>query len=219
MEQAPPAKDVKDAESEALQSSTEWDCFCCICKDACAVYRGKYKCSKENCRVPVIVCKKCTSTANINEKSLRCSLCDKGFTGPVGMPDLIGQKRKLGKLEQQEELSNGEDNRRIRSKHSKSTRLLLSKVSNLSTCTKIKKALGEAIDIQLIDWLSDSKTGRFYGKALIGLSSNEAAERVMQRAETGIFIGKRKLKISNAPIRDGEEWPSKDFFQREFPPI
>ena len=93
MEQVPSMK-TSDQLAQDIES------VCCVCQSPHASYRGQFKCSQnDTCSVPVIVCPKCVKKAEYDSTVLVCPLCAEGHARPTTAPDLIGQKRKLGVID------------------------------------------------------------------------------------------------------------------------
>ena len=70
----------------------------------------------------------------------------------------------------------------------------------------------------MVHWLTDKKSGAFYGSCIVEMTSSGAAAEVVDKA-TSIKIDKKKVKISFAGSKDGEVWPPKDYSPRDFPPV
>ena len=94
--------DQKSADALA-QDAEEINSWCCSCRKPYAKYRGSHRCGQIlsatglPCNVPVIVCDDCQEDART--KSLACPLCVQGYQPPTEAPDLLGQKRKLGLIQ------------------------------------------------------------------------------------------------------------------------
>jgi hypothetical protein len=207
MEQLPGDKSEDQVEQETKSK-------CCMCRQKWTIYRGKFKCSQRMCGVPVIVCDDCKPKAAESLKSLTCELCKLGYKAPQVMPDLVGLKRKA------ESLVADNDDQDASTKRSKSTeavcddRLFLARLPLTITKAKLCDALGG--EIKAVQWLTDSKTGGFYGSCIVQLTSPEIAKLASQRS---IKVDKKKVKVSFALAKEGEQWPPADHEDREYPPI
>jgi len=234
MEQLP-----KDKSQDAIEK--EVDSKCCLCRKHWTIYRGKFKCAKGMCGVPVIVCKSCESAALANPKQLTCELCKTGYKSPEAMPDLVGQKRKAESSMNAPRAADGDTVTPVtkKSREKKATseqqtpltthndRLFLARLPLTVTLTKLRDALQESnsgnSNILIVHWLADKATNAFYGSCVVQFESPNAARNVVDRAEAkgngGIKIDKKRIKISKAVVRRAEVWPPTDFVQSEFPPV
>jgi len=97
MEQVPSSKPANVIEAKATSNP---GAKCCVCLRSYSSYLGQFKCGKGECAVPVIVCpaRRCRNQASDFPSSLKCPLCRQGYKAPDLVPDLVGQKRKLGML-------------------------------------------------------------------------------------------------------------------------
>jgi hypothetical protein len=207
MEQLPGDKTIDQVEEETKSK-------CCMCRQKWTIYRGKFKCSQRMCGVPVIVCDGCKPKATENPKSLTCELCKVGYRAPQAMPDLVGLKRKAESLVVDEE---DQDNMTKRLKNTEALcddRLFLARLPLTVTKTKLCAALGG--DIKAVHWLTDKATRGFYGSCVVQLSSADIAKQASQKA---IKVDKKKVKVSFAHDKEGEQWPPADYQDREYPPI
>lgn len=208
MEQLPGSKPEDQVEQEI-------DSKCCVCRQKWTVYRGKFKCSQRLCGVPVIVCDDCKTKAMEAPKSLMCELCKVGYKAPQAMPDLVGLKRKA-ELMVDGPCEHGDPDAK-KSKRAQAVcddRLFLARLPLTITKTKLAEALGG--DIKVIHWLTDKKTGGFYGSCVVQLSSKESAKQV---SEKSIKFDKKKIKVSFAIAKEDEQWPPANYKDREYPPI
>jgi hypothetical protein len=208
MEQLPGSKPEDQVEQEI-------DSKCCVCRQKWTVYRGKFKCSQRLCGVPVIVCDDCKTKAMEAPKSLTCDLCKIGYKAPQAMPDLVGLKRKA-ELMVDGPCEHGDPDTK-KSKRAQAVcddRLFLARLPLTITKTKLAEALGG--DIKVIHWLTDKKTGGFYGSCVVQLSSKESAKQV---SEKSIKFDKKKIKVSFAIAKEDEQWPPANYKDREYPPI
>ena len=88
------------------------------------------------------------------------------------------------------------------------------------SASELRQSLGGASDAPVVDWLHDRKTGIFYCSAFVGMVSREAAERAVARAAAeGVTLSGKKLKVTLAPLREGETWPAEAFVAAERPKI
>lgn len=217
MEQIPGTKDEQKVEKEV-------DSKCCLCRQKWTAYRGKFKCSQSLCGVPVIVCSACDARALKHPEKLTCELCKEGYKAPGSAPDLVALKRKAESLvEQTGEGSSKKAKLDLKASNKNAAthldRLFLSRLPLTITKTKLCNALRCAKTLKLVHWLGDKNSGAFYGSCILELHSPEATKQIMAQS-AGIKIDKKKIKIAFASIKDGEEeWPPKDYADREFPPV
>eukprot|EP00980_Cylindrotheca_fusiformis_P022655 scaffold9542_cov92-Cylindrotheca_fusiformis.AAC.2 len=209
----------------------EVDSKCCLCRKKWTTYRGKFKCSQSLCGVPVIVCISCDTRATKHPEKLTCELCKEGYRAPGSAPDLVDLKRKAesivgsdgGTSKKKQKIKNDGsfDSKEMKSH---SDRLFLARLPLTVTKTKLCDALLCARTLKRVHWLADKNSGAFYGSCVLELKSPEAAKQIMDRITTaggggGIKIDKKKIKISYASVKEGEQWPPKDYEEKEFPPI
>mmetsp|Transcript_25839 Transcript_25839/g.39700 ORF Transcript_25839/g.39700 Transcript_25839/m.39700 type:complete len:559 (-) Transcript_25839:169-1845(-) len=221
---------------------------CCLCRQPWSIYRGKFKCCQSLCGVPVIVCKSCESKALENPQKLTCELCKEGYRAPEVMPDLVGFKRKAEALvkNQVSDGKNSSNDQEPPSKKKKNhlttsnsslpsakqvctDRLFLARLPLTVTVTKLGEGFGGKDKIKLVHWLTDKKTGAFYGSCIVEMTSSEAAQQVLDSASSaggGIKIDKKRIKVSMATVekrndsKQEEAWPpTPNFVQKEFPPL
>jgi predicted sulfurtransferase len=214
---------------EALEADVESKCVVCRCSED--VYRGKHKCGR--CAVPVIVCASCRHQEEL--PPLQCELCLERYEAPTVLPDfsVFGQglkkKRARGPLDAAAE-GGGDAGGQSTKKAKRATeggaaaaaaaptkRLFVGKLPLLVTVAHIKAALGPAA-VDTVQWLTDRKSGHFYGSAFISMESSAAASALVDRTEA-IKVGTKKIKLKLAPLREGEVWPPANFEPRERPPI
>ena len=219
MEQVPGTKEVDQVEQEV-------DSKCCLCRQKWTYYRGKFKCSQSLCGVPVIVCTACDAKALREPGRLTCELCKEGYKAPVDVPDLVGLKRKAeSAVGSPDNTGDAEANnkmaRTVANTNNKTDpkRMFLSKLPLTVSKTKIDEVLYKGM-VKRVHWLTDRKTGAFYGSCIVEMQSTEAAAKVMDAASKGgIKFEKKKIKISQSVVRDGDVWPPEDHVEREFPPV
>ncbi|CAJ1451120.1 unnamed protein product [Effrenium voratum] len=194
--------------SEELQEEVESKC--CVCKKLWGLYRGQFKCSHEDCQVPVIVCSDCRPDVELKQPWLQCPLCEEGFR----LRDL--QRPELKPKRKAEEPAGGSGKRARRAVASKpSRRLFVGNLPFVIDATSVRNALG---DVELIDWILDRSTGLWYGSVFLRTSLAEA-KRLVEAAGKGLRIGQRKLRMNFAPLSEHETWPPPDFKQLERPPV
>ena len=222
MEQAPAEKS-----QEALDNDIESKC--CMCLKPCAQYRGQHKCARTIpssglvCAVPVIVCDDCQKLATDEPFKLACPLCVKGYQTPETVPDLVGQKRKLGLIEKGgKDIVTGQ--KAVQQDSMKSRRLFVGKLPLTTTASKVREAFGDA-KIDAIQWIVDQKTKAFYGSAFCQMASIKDAEKAQSVGSIPVFSSKRKnrkqkkARVAFAPLRENEVWPLVSYAETEFPPI
>jgi len=219
MEQVPGTKEEQKVEAEI-------DSKCCLCRQKCTQYRGKFKCAQSLCGVPVIVCTSCDAKSLKHPENLTCELCKEGYRAPQALPDLVGLKRKA---EDAIGLTTKDGGKQILKKkknmptHKENhpDRLFIARLPLTITKAKLGDSLGQE-NINLVHWLTDKKSGAFYGSSVIEMTSCNVAKEIFEKASGigGIKIGKKKVKISFA-AKKGEDdvWPPKDYISREFPPV
>jgi predicted sulfurtransferase len=166
----------------------------------------------------------------------------------LGMKKQVEQLKKSGKLVTQVDGDNatkskkrkGDDEDGKKSKKDKKdkknkkskggpeddgSRIFIGRMPLVVNATQLKDAVGAALggdneQVKLVKWVTDRTSGAFYGSAFVQMSSKEAADKVVDAAiDKGVTIGKKKLKVNVAPLRDDEVWPPKDHEHRERPPI
>mmetsp|Transcript_15630 Transcript_15630/g.23994 ORF Transcript_15630/g.23994 Transcript_15630/m.23994 type:complete len:495 (+) Transcript_15630:113-1597(+) len=212
MEQLPGNKTETLVESETNSK-------CCLCRQKWTTYRGKFKCSRGLCGVPVIVCDSCRPATLGNSNTLTCELCKVGYKAPKLMPDLVSMKRKAesqhtrsekGKYAKEAKLS---DQKSIADKNLCIDRLFISRLPLTITKSHLAEVLGG--DIKIVHWLRDKKSCAFYGSCFVQMGSAYIARQAVERS---IKVNKKKLKVAFA-IEKGDAWPPEDYQEREFPPI
>jgi len=82
------------------------------------------------------------------------------------------------------------------------------------TKTKLANALGGKIHV--LHWLTDKKSGAFYGSCIVQMVCTEEAKAA---TEQSLKIDKKKVKVSFCEDKAGESWPPTDLSDREFPPV
>ena len=222
MDQAPAEKS-----QEALEGDIESKC--CLCKKPCAEYRGQHKCSRIipasglACAVPVIVCDDCQKAATDEPQKLACPLCVKGYQTPETVPDLVGQKRKLGLIEKGgKDIVTGQ--KAVQKSSTKSKRLFVGKLPLTTTASQLREAFGDT-KIETIQWIVDHKTNAFYGSAFCQMASMEDAVKAQSLGSIPLFPSKKKnrrqkkARVAFAPLRENETWPLATYTETEFPPI
>ena len=99
-----------------------------------------------------------------------------------------------------------------------SQRIFVGKLPLTVDTTSISAAL--AGGVKLLQWVTDKKTGYFYGSAFVEMQTLEQAQGCVSRAAAeGIKISGKRLRVNFAPPPAGEAWPTTDFQQQERPPI
>jgi predicted sulfurtransferase len=201
-EQVPAQKTLEEVEAEI-------DACCCVCRQKWTVYRGKFKCSQSMCGVPVIVCDSCREYAGHHPQTLNCQLCKEGYKAPRAQPDLVGLKRQAEEkaaegVRKKQKLENGAQ--------TCPDRLFISRLPLTINKGRLSGWLGE---IQTLHWLTDKKTGAFYGSCIVELKNPDVASAVVSK--TTPKFDKKKPKVALAESR--EEWPPTALKDSEFPPI
>jgi len=208
MEQQPGNKTQEQIEKEVKSK-------CCLCRNKCTSYKGKFKCCQSLCGVPVIVCSSCESLALREPSKLTCELCKSGYRAPEALPDLVGMKRKADSL-----ISTESDKKRMISKmepfQTHEDRLFLARLPLTVTRSKLGGVFGQE-NIKFVHWLTDKTNGAFYGSCIIQMNSAKAAKEVLEKGR--IKMGKKKVRVCLAHCKEGEQWPPASFKNKEFPPI
>jgi len=218
-EQVPENKPKEELEAEV-------ESYCCICRTPWGIYRGKNKCSGEECGVPIIVCPGCTEAAEAADpEKLRCPLCEEGRNlRNLATPNFSrreayreAEKRKAANM-------NGADSAKAlkRAKHSArdpSDRLFVGNLPLVINATQIKEALGAGVE--MIHWIKDRNTDLWYGSTFVQMSSEDKATKVVKLAKegNGIKMGKRRLRVNFAPYGDSDAWPPAGHKHSERPPV
>jgi len=192
---------------------------CCLCLAPWDSYRGQFKCSRNLCGVPVIVCEKCAAVATDKPGKLVCDLCREGHRAPSEAPDLVGLKRRA-----EEALESGGasatpagGNEKKRPRILYEDRLFVRRLPLVVTASRIKEDVGLK-DVRNIHWLSDRK-GLFYGSCILQLKSPESLQNILERSNKGgIRVNGKKVKIAECYKRDDSNLFDK-FCQREYPPV
>ena len=70
--------------------------------------------------------------------------------------------------------------------------------------------------VELVQWLVDKKTGAFYGSCIVQMASPEVAQAATQKP---LKVDQKKIKVSLAHAKPGDEWPPANVSDREFPPL
>ncbi|CAE7681614.1 STR6 [Symbiodinium sp. CCMP2592] len=211
-EQIPEKKPSEETEKEV-------ESRCCVCKRIWGLYRGQFKCSVQDCQVPVIVCPDCRSEIETGQKvpELQCPLCEEGFR----LRDLHTPALKPAEKRKAASAPAGVAERAVkrRAKHqgkAPSQRLFVGSMPLAVDATMVRDALGKGVEI--VQWIHDKTTGLWYGSSFVKMATLSDAERVVEAAGS-LRIGKRKLRINFAPVPDGESWPPPGFEQVERPPV
>ena len=200
MEQVPEEKPKSEVEQDIQNAK------CAVCRTKWTRYRGKFKCSQGLCGVPVIVCDGCRDSASNNPKQLLCDLCRAGTRHGALMPDVASLKRKA----ERDERDGGSSNK----KQATNDRnlLFLSKLPLTATKSKLIELIGP---IKGLHWLTDKKTGAFYGSCMVQLESAEDSVKITNAAS--IKLDKKKIKAIYC--RQDQEWPPPSMIDKEFPPV
>ena len=193
----------------------ETDAKCCLCRRKWTVYRGKFKCCKGLCGVPVIVCDTCRPRATEEAQSLTCELCKIGYRAPKAAPDLVGLKRKAeSQLQSSGSDSDDELSKSQKVEHIAENRLFVGRLPLTVTKTKLREVLGG--EIKLVHWLTDRNSGAFYGSCFVELASADITRAAVSRT---IKVDKKRVKVSRARAKEGESWPPANYQDREYPPV
>ena len=214
MEQTPEVKGIEDVESDI-------DSKCCLCRTRWTIYRGQFKCNRSLCRVPVIVCESCASTAVKMPESLVCELCREGYRAPTVLPDLVSLKRKAEEILDSSSRCNGsiskEPNKQNQEKAYYKDYLFIRRLPLTITASKIKVEVGP--EVKFVNWICD-KNKLFYGSCIIQMQSEASMKSLLERAsaEGGLKIMRKKVKVSKVFMKDDSK-PFDHFLEREYPPI
>jgi predicted sulfurtransferase len=206
-EQVPELKPQEELDMEV-------ECVCCVCSRPYGYYRGSFKCSVKKCQVPVIVCPRCVKA---DQSTMQCPLCKEGHS----LREM--EKPMLEKAEKRKANSEIDQKRAAkRAKHEgkdPSRRLFVGNLPLTMCVATLKEALGTGV--KLVHWIPDRQTGLWYGSTFVEMSTLGYAKRVVEaaKAEAGLKIGKRRLRVNFAPPNEDEAWPPEDFEQKERPPV
>lgn len=205
-------------QKDDLQVEDETEAKCCLCREKWTVYRGKFKCCKGLCGVPVIVCDTCRPRAVEEPGSLTCELCKIGYRAPKAVPDLVGLKRKA-ESQVRPSLSENDFKDEPKTKQSRTeriveNRLFLGRLPLTVTKAKVAEALGG--EVVRIHWMTDRTTGAFYGSCIVEVASADVARVAADRK---IRIDAKNVKVAPARAKDGETWPPPNYQEREYPPV
>ena len=219
--QVPEAKPAEELRAEC-------ESVCAACAKPWDQYRGKYVCGGVLpkpvgwCKVPVLVCDACQRHPTFDAKDLRCPLCAEGYVPPQVAPDFdtLKRARAVGGGE-----GDGDDGdaaaggraggKRKRSQtlpSSPSVRLFVGGlpfvVDRPALCAALSPGAEERVSA--VRWLTDHKSGLFYGSAFVRMASLAAAQAAVDAAAgPGIKLGGRALRVRFAPPHEGGElWPT-----------
>jgi len=211
-EQIPDKKPLEELEQEV-------ESCCCKCKEPFGLYRGAFKCSTKECQVPVIVCDTCReSLATETAPQLMCPLCEEGFSlRELAVPKLKGAEKRKAAGEDGEKPAKRKRDKNL--DKAPAARLFVGNLPFVVDAGAIREALGGGV--KLIHWIVDKKSGLWYGATFVEMESVKEAKRAVQLSldGTGIRMGKRRLRVSFAPLTESDEWPPADHVPRERPPI
>ena len=98
----------------------------------------------------------------------------------------------------------------------RSKRLHVGKLPLVVDAEQIKEALGK---VEAIEWLLDTKTKLFYGSAFVGMTSIKAATAAVEKAEEGLSIGGRKVRVSFSEPKPDQQWPPAEHRELPRPPL
>jgi len=99
---------------------------------------------------------------------------------------------------------------------SRGKRLFVGKLPLLLSVADLRTALGD--EVRTVQWLTDRTSGHFYGSAFVEMATESACDALIARKKA-TKLGSKKIKMTRAPMREGEVWPPVGFEQRERPPI
>ena len=178
-----------------------------------------------SCSVPVIVCPSCVPYATEYPDELRCPLCVEGYEAPKSRPNLVhmkqraeeeeidqgdavqrGSKTKKRKRESTEDGSAGHKEEQVKGKvviEVREDSIFVSRLPLTVTKTKLEALFGT---ISILHWLTDRRTGAFYGSCIIQLVSSLDAKRAVQPPQDGVgqdanpkrrlVVDKKKIKVA-----------------------
>jgi hypothetical protein len=160
---------------------------------------------------------------------LTCELCNESYKAPGAAPDLVELKRKAESIvdngsstkKRKADVDQGSLKKKSNQKTTHPDRMFLARLPLTITKSKLNDALRCGSTLKMVHWLTDKKSGAFYGSCVVEMTSPEAAKQVMDRTSAGfgIKIDKKKIKISFASVKEGEQWPPKEHSEKEFPPV
>lgn len=198
---APPNADTAEPLSKCEKCQKPWDRF-----------RNKRRCP--TCGVPSLICKECfESDPKINkDKSVRCDLCvqqkitSKSQWRSMEQEELSQYEAKLVKTEPPQQTNQKKDKARdvkLAPNPEGITRLFL---GNLCTKNMNENVLCEFLPgITHLMWLTDRKTGKFYGKAYVEMANSEDAARAM--GKNGMKVLGRPIKVQYQKADQKDLWP------------
>jgi len=248
-EQVPGAKD-----DDAVERETPSKCCLCRCKWTKYRGKFKCAQSATLCGVPVIVCESCRAEARARPDKLMCELCRQGYKAPSEQPDLVGTKRKAEERAPdgppnsdvidadaipEERNHNDATSNSKKPKHGGPVcyedRLFFSRLPLTVTKTKLVQAMllllgssgsdDDEVVVKIAHWLTDRRTGGFYGSAIVQLGSSEIARKILtQLGAAPMKIDKKKIRVNFVRRREdgdgvGDAWPPLDYVDREYPPL
>ena len=154
----------------------------------------KYICSDKTCKVPILVCTACHTSGKAKEqaKSMLCFLCQTKHIGAAkkALPKvtlLQAQQGTKRTLSQKDSSKKGKIQKVAKPwREDPCTRLFVGNLPYTVTAQAIEASLlckeGAVTSLQ---WLSDRKTGLFYGSCLVEMSNVKAAENAVTSAKLG----------------------------------
>mmetsp|Transcript_60610 Transcript_60610/g.83183 ORF Transcript_60610/g.83183 Transcript_60610/m.83183 type:complete len:493 (-) Transcript_60610:81-1559(-) len=218
--------------AEELEKDVTSRCVCC--RALWSEYRGKNKCSKSFCLVPVIVCKTCDDKGDA-KGPLLCDLCREGHEPPRQDPD-YRKLREVEELKRKEVESadrggGGGPSKKQKTKRTDSMddpaggqdegrRLFIGRLPLTVTATQLREALSSPGDGET------DKGGKKEGSSASAASSSPVIQWIKDRS-SGLFYGSafvgmgsaeeaarvsakglklngKKLKVNLSPVRSGD---------------
>jgi thiol-disulfide isomerase/thioredoxin len=210
---------------------------CCLCGTPWNKYRGQYKCREPLCKVPVLVCFACADAGKPKSQPTYCPLCVEGHDlRAKAMPDMVAQKQQLFGGDVCAPPADAAAKASAAGSHSRqrkaprvlepSRRVFVGNLPLLVAASDIRAALeaaaGEAPGA--LEWIRDRSTGAFFGSIFVGMSSVDAAKRLVAAGGKGIRLAgaggckrARLLRVSFAPYQGA--WPPAQHVESELPPL
>ena len=142
----------------------------------------------------------------------------KGFEVGLGHLAGVGDEFEVGGLWRIEPGGAEEDDAAatVETSTSRGKRLFVGKLPLLLSVADLRTALGD--EVRTVQWLTDRTSGHFYGSAFVEMATESACDALIARKKA-TKLGSKKIKMTRAPMREGEVWPPVGFEQRERPPI
>mmetsp|Transcript_10690 Transcript_10690/g.23576 ORF Transcript_10690/g.23576 Transcript_10690/m.23576 type:complete len:569 (-) Transcript_10690:106-1812(-) len=211
LEQVPELKTHEDLEKDV-------ESWCSVCRKPWGIYRGAKTCAVQECKIPVIVCDDCQKA---DPKKMKCPLCAEGdhfALRQLAPPRLVNVENATNKRKKVDRNVIASAKRAKYANKDPSTRIFVGKLPLAVDVNKIEKTLGSTV--QVLEWILDRETQHFYGSVFLEVPSIQEAKWIVEKAATkGFRIDGKRLRISFAPLKEGEQWPPKGHQHLDRPPL